>query len=116
MNRGFRVVSAFVAASILSLATTPSVLAASQSATLTIRITRPTAATVTIVSYAGMPTAVSGSLSPGGAGGSASLCYASAAGLSMSTDCTSGTSDTVVAVALPVDDRTADLDVVASAT
>jgi hypothetical protein len=116
MNRGYRVVSAFVAASILSLATMPSVLAASQSATLTIRITRPTAATVTIVSYAGMPTAVSGSLSPGGAGGSASLCYASAAGLSMSTDCTNGTSDTAVAVALPVDDRTADLDVVASAT
>ena len=114
MGARFRPLPAAIAVALLSLATTSSVLAVRQSAPLTIRITRPSAATITLVSHAGMPTAVSGSLSSSGLSGSESLCYASAE-RAASTDCVSWTSASV-AFRLPLAELSPDIDVVATAS
>lgn len=115
MGARFRPLPAAIAVALLSLATTSSVLAVRQSAPLTIRITRPSAATITLVSHAGMPTAVSGSLSSSGLSGSESLCYASAERAAASTDCVSWTSASV-AFRLPLAELSPDIDVVATAS
>lgn len=99
-----RFAAAFAAAAILSVATIAPALAVSQNSGLTIRITRPSAATVNLGMDPLAANAVSGLLTPADSRGSAGICATSTA-LDVIPDigCMTGSGNVAVAFALPLE-------------
>jgi hypothetical protein len=116
MNVGSRIVAASIAGAVLSLVNVSPVLAVSQSSGLTIRITRPSAATVNLASDPLTANGISGSLTPSDSRGTAGVCAVSAA-LEAAPDisCTTWNGSSAVAFTLPLE-AFSGFDVVASAS